>query len=143
MSIVNGLAVLFIAGILVLIVYVQAKRSQLPVTFKSFDEVSSVGSVADWAQTQIATGDPRRQAIFAVSPYLPVSRPTPAFFVRISADDLALLAPFIDQFIVGQGPPLNQPAEYEDWRPTVLRTFKERMQAEGLWPPASATTPPG
>lgn len=51
----------------------------------------------------------------------------------IPVEELAILHPFIDLIIDGKGPPLNQPAEYDD-RPEVLRKFKQRMQAEGLWP---------
>jgi hypothetical protein len=53
---------------------------------------------------------------------------------RIPVEELAMLAPFIDLAIDGKGPPLNLPAEYEDWRPETLAAFKKRMQAEGLWP---------
>ena len=54
----------------------------------------------------------------------------------MSTQELALVAPFIDECIAGRGPPLNLPAEYEDWRPAALAAFKARMQAEGLWPAA-------
>ena len=52
----------------------------------------------------------------------------------ISRDDLEFLAPYIDEWIAGQAPPQNLPAEYPDERPEQLRAFKGRMQQEGLWP---------
>jgi hypothetical protein len=52
----------------------------------------------------------------------------------ISRDDLEFLAPYIDEWIAGQAPPQNLPAEYPDERPERLRALKERMQKEGLWP---------
>ena len=52
----------------------------------------------------------------------------------ISRDDLDFLAPYIDEWIAGQAPPQNLPAEYPDERPEQLRALKERMQKEGLWP---------
>ena len=67
---------------------------------------------------------------------IPSSPLTPPSLVRMSTQELALVAPFIDECIAGRGPPLNLPAEYEDWRPAALAAFKARMQAEGLWPAA-------
>ena len=52
----------------------------------------------------------------------------------ISLDDLEFLAPYIDEWIAGQAPPQNLPAEYPDERPEQLRALKERMQKDGLWP---------
>jgi len=59
------------------------------------------------------------------------------FFHSISRADLRFLAPYIDEWINGQAPPQNLPAEYPDERPEELRAFKERMQKEGLWPEKS------
>jgi hypothetical protein len=56
----------------------------------------------------------------------------------ISRDDLEFLAPYIDEWIAGQAPQQNLPAEYPDERPEELRAFKERMQKEGLWPSRSS-----
>jgi hypothetical protein len=53
-------------------------------------------------------------------------------------EDLARLAPYVDQSIDGKWPRQNLPDEYEDWRPAALKCFKERMKAEGLWPIAKA-----
>jgi hypothetical protein len=105
-------------------------RRRLPVTFRSFDEANAVGAVAVWARQQIKNGDPRRNAINWLNLYFPI----PLSIQRISRADIALLAPFIDEFIAGRGPPLNLPAEYDDWRPAALREFKARMQREGFWP---------
>jgi hypothetical protein len=52
----------------------------------------------------------------------------------ISREDLEFLAPYIDEWIAGQAPPQNLPAEYPDERPEQLRALKERMQREGFWP---------
>lgn len=52
----------------------------------------------------------------------------------ISREDLEFLAPYIDEWIAGQAPPQNLPAEYPDERPEELRAFRERIQSEGLWP---------
>jgi hypothetical protein len=56
------------------------------------------------------------------------------FHRSISRDDLEFLAPYIEEWIAGQAPPQNLPAEYPDERPEELRALKERMQKEGLWP---------
>jgi hypothetical protein len=59
----------------------------------------------------------------------------------ISREDLEFLAPYIEEWINGQAPPQNLPAEYWDWRPEALSAFKKRMQQERLWPsPASPDT---
>jgi hypothetical protein len=123
-----GLAVLPLAIVAVW------KRSRLPVGFKSYDEVNSVADVAIWAQAQVASGDPRFPTLLQLRLYLLDSGIRPPFIVRISAEDLEILAPFIDRFIAGEGPPWNLPAEYEDWRPAALTAFKERMKRERLWP---------
>jgi hypothetical protein len=57
----------------------------------------------------------------------------------ISRDDLEFLAPYIDEWINGQAPTQNLPAEYPDERPERLRALKERMQKEGVWPEKPAT----
>lgn len=137
----NGLWIFFGAGLLIFAVYAQMQRNKLPVRFKTFDELNAITDVVLWAQPQIGADDPRRKRIVSLWLYL-IAAKIP-IGIRISAQDLELLAPFIDRFIAGHGPPSPLPAEYEDLRPTVLHTFKERMQADGLWPPASATTPLG
>lgn len=52
----------------------------------------------------------------------------------ISRDDLAFLAPYIEDWIAGQAPPQNLPADYPDERPDQLRALKRRTQNEGFWP---------
>lgn len=52
----------------------------------------------------------------------------------ISRDDLEFLAPYIDDWIAGQAPPQNLPAEYPDERLDQLRALRQRMQIEGFWP---------
>jgi hypothetical protein len=56
----------------------------------------------------------------------------------ISCDDLKVLAPYIDEWI-DKPPSQNLPSEYHDWRPDVLKEFKERMVQEGLWPASEAS----
>jgi hypothetical protein len=135
-----------VAGVIALIalaVLAARVRASQPVRFKSFDEVGSVVDVLAWAGKQVAADDPRRMVFHVLR--LKISPPsasglTPPSLVGMSAEDLALVAPFIDEAIAGRGPPLNMPAEYEDWRPAALATFKARLQAEGLWPREAAAS---
>jgi hypothetical protein len=121
-------------ALLVLLIYAQTERLKLPVRFASNSELTEVARVAGWAQKRCDRSDARRQAIAAIWSYLSMYMTLPRFGVRISAQDLAVLAPFIDQVIAGKGPPPILSAEYEDTRPATLGTFRARMQAEGLWP---------
>jgi hypothetical protein len=125
-----------IAVIAVAVLAGRARASQ-PVRFKTFEEVGSVTDVVVWASKQIPADDQRRSALRML--FIKISPPssaglTPPSLVGMSVEDLALAAPFIDECIAGRGPPLNMPAEYEDWRPAALAAFKARIQAEGLWP---------
>jgi hypothetical protein len=133
----NGLSVILGAGALIAVVLAIKQQSKLPVRFKSLDELNAITAVARWAQQQVSADDPRRKrlgflSVFALGVWVPMS-------IRISAQDLALLAPFIDRSIAGEGPPSPLPAEYEDWQPEALRGFKARMTAEGLWPEDART----
>ena len=131
-----------IAVIAIAVLAVRVRANQ-PVWFKTLDELGSVTDVVVWASKQIATDNPRRKALQLLSVKLgppAVSVLTPLSFVRMSAEDLALVAPFVDECIAGRGPPLNMPAEYEDWRPAALAAFKARMRAEGLWPREAAAS---
>lgn len=123
-------------GMVAFAVYARAKRGPLPVKFESFDELNSVADVCRWAQQQFERDDPRCKAFAVVLVHLQAATYffSVPFTVRISAQDLALLAPFIDQSVEGKGPPSARSAEYEDWRPAALKGFKARMQREGLWP---------
>src|ERR1051325_1268791 len=114
--------------------YRQTKRLKLPVRFASVDELTAVARVAFWAQRRFDHRDPRWEAIFAIGSYLRIFASFTRIGARISAQDVAVLAPFIDQFIAGDGPPSILSVEYEDERPALLGAFKARMQAEGLWP---------
>ena len=51
----------------------------------------------------------------------------------ISRDDLILLAPYIDDWLNGNAPPFELPAEY-DRRIEFLDGFKKRMISAGVWP---------
>lgn len=54
----------------------------------------------------------------------------------ISSDDLTVLAPYMDDWLNGNPPPFDLPAEY-DRRIELLNGFKERMVASGVWPAAA------
>jgi hypothetical protein len=71
-----------------------------------------------------------RRDIFNRLAFLPFRR-------SISQDDLNFLAPYIDDWIAGNAPPQNLPAEYPDERPDQLRAMKHRLQNDGLWPTKS------
>lgn len=51
----------------------------------------------------------------------------------ISHDDLVILAPYIDDWLNGNAPPFELPAEY-DRRTEFLDSFKKRMVSSGVWP---------
>jgi len=51
----------------------------------------------------------------------------------ISRDDLIKLAPYIDDWLNGNAPPFELPAEY-DRRIEFLDSFKRRMVSSGVWP---------
>lgn len=117
--------------------------SDLPVKL-TLDETSLIVSVANYAMEQLGRptlsvvpkeGQPQSVVeMYNLNTFAaPVFWPFP---VRksITREDLAFLAPYIDEWIAGKAPPQNLPAEYHDWRPDALRSFKERMLKEGLWP---------
>lgn len=52
---------------------------------------------------------------------------------KISRDDLTTLAPYIDDWLNGNAPPFQLPAEY-DRRIEFLGSFKKRMVSSGAWP---------
>jgi hypothetical protein len=110
-------------------------RGPTPVKLTSCDELNAISDTVVWAQRQVGPDDPRRKGIAFLYVYM-VGTTFP-FAVRLSTKDLEVLAPFIDKFIEGKGPPLNLPSEYEDWRPAVLSDFKARMKNERLWPASS------
>jgi hypothetical protein len=124
---------LFAVGLVCYGVYAQAQRGRPPVKFKSYDELNAVIDVTIWAQKKVGRDDPRQKSLLPLRSYLPLLWMTP-LTTRISVKDLEVLAPFIDQFIDGKGPPPVLSAEYDDGRPAALRDFKGRMKIEGLWP---------
>jgi hypothetical protein len=121
-------------ALVVFLIYAQTERLKLPVRFASVSELTEVALVAAWARKHCDRSDPRSKAITAIWSYLWLFMTQTRFGARISAQDLAFLAPFIEQFIAGNGPAPILSAEYEDERPACLGAFKARMQAEGLWP---------
>jgi hypothetical protein len=127
----------------ILCVFGLVKRRRLPVKFGTREELEAFTRVVAWAREQIGRDDLRWKAISALYAYFVKSGVAGMTFVplaRISAADLKILAPFIDQFIDGKGPSSTLSAEYEDWRPAVLNGFRERMKAERLWPEAGPNT---
>jgi hypothetical protein len=139
----NCLGVLFGALCIALAVWAVRQRQKLPVRFKSIDEYVTVTDVTNSALKQLPRDDPRRLILQVASLRLDDSvRPVvvPPSWVRISAEDLRVLAPFIDLWIDKKGPPINLPFEYqaemENERAARLAAFKARMQSEGLWPAA-------
>jgi hypothetical protein len=107
------------------------------VKFKTNDELEAVASVAIWARQQIGHDDPRWKAISLMYGYFTSYGIQMPVFTRISAQDLEILAPFIDRFIEGKGPPSILSVEYEVWQPAALKSFKARMKIEGWWPESS------
>ncbi len=133
MTLWQGLFVLFTLALLAFGIYAQAQRLKLPVRFASIDELNAVADVARWARQRFERGDPLQKAIIGTWWYLSRFSIT-RIGARISARELALVAPFIDEVIAGKGPPLDLAAEYGDDRPACLGAFKARIHAEGLWP---------
>jgi hypothetical protein len=138
MTILKYLFNLFVFGALIFGCFRLSKRGPLPVAFKTADELEAITHVVLWAKKQIGPDDPRWTPIFLMDSYLVNYGINLTILTRISRQDLEILAPFIDQFIEGKGPPSMLSAEYEDWRPAALRDFKARMKAERLWPMGAA-----
>ena len=103
-----------------------------PVRFKHLVEQEAVSFVAHWAARQLNMAPSDRRLRYSNS--LSLLSVILNWRGSIPVEELALLAPFIDLVIDGQGPPQNLPADYDDTRPETLRRFKQRMQSEGLWP---------
>ncbi len=121
--------------VLIAIVIGVRRERRMPVRVKGYDEVNCLFEVVAWAS--------RDPAIGAKLPHANSMRiATPVFlglWARLPRAELIVLAPFIDAMIEGQGPELNLPLEYEDYRPRVLAEFKARMKSEGQWPDASVS----
>jgi hypothetical protein len=124
------LAVLAVAAICSALIV--GSKHRWPVRFKHLVEQEAVSFVAHWAAIQLnmAPGDRRLRYSKSLSLLSVILN----WRGSIPVEELALLAPFIDLVIDGQGPPQNLPADYDDTRPETLRRFKQRMQSEGLWP---------
>ena len=136
MLILETLGGIFVAVAIVAFFVADARRRPLDKSVKlSADEFTTVLGVANYALKRLGRPDGFLRSVNEarlrnmVNPvgYLPLRR-------SISRDDLAFLAPYIDEWIAGKAPPQNLPAEYPDERPERLRALKERMQQEGLWP---------
>ena len=130
----DGLGAVLLAGLLVFLVCVQIQRNMLPVRFSTLDEMNAVHDVVIWAEQQINATDPRRKRIVVLWAYGPGAPVATIMGRRMSVQDIALIAPFIDQTIAGHGRPWLLSADYEDTRPAVLGGFKARMKTQGLWP---------
>jgi hypothetical protein len=107
-----------------------AFRRRHHVRFKTFDEVAVFKELLFWAAQQLP--DRERQVLTAKATML---QPTGLVALQsISREDLAVLVPFIDEWIDGKAPPQDLPAEYEDYRPRTLLAFKRRLQSKKRWP---------
>jgi hypothetical protein len=107
------------------------KRGPTPVRLESLDEVIALRNASEWACKEIERDDPRWRTVAFLLDYLSLA--SFAFGAPLSANELELLAPFIDGIIGGQGPPSSWSADYETWNRAVLRGFKDRIRSEGLW----------
>ncbi|MGY3690476.1 hypothetical protein ACVIGA_000556 [Bradyrhizobium sp. USDA 3240] len=119
------LGALCVAGAVVTLMRVRGE-----VRFKTYDEVNVVQQLMVWSAQKLSGREGQRLAAKAST----LSSDQIVALQSISRDDLAALAPFIDEWIVGHLPPQNLPAEYEDFRPRTLLGFKQRLQSKGLWP---------
>ena len=107
-----------------------ALRRRHHIRFKTFDEVAVVKELMFWAAQQLPDREGRILTAKAM-----MLRPTELVALRsISREDLAVMVPFIDEWIDGKAPPQDLPAEYEDYRPRTLLAFKRRLQSKDLWP---------
>ncbi|MBR1125051.1 hypothetical protein JQ628_26260 [Bradyrhizobium lablabi] len=116
------------------VAWIVLRRSQSRIWFKTFDEVAVVRELLLWAAPKVPG---RRGRMLFATPLAIAPYAIPHLY-SISRGDLAVLAPYIDEWIEGKLPPQNLPAEYEDIRPKVLLAFKQRLRAEGRWPSPGA-----
>lgn len=119
---------------LVAVVWIVLRRGRSRIWFTTFDEVAVMRELLLWAAPQV----PGRRGRMLFASSLAIAPFAIPAMHSISRGDLAVLAPYIDEWIEGKLPPQNLPSEYEDTRPAVLRTFKQRLQSEGRWPHAGA-----
>jgi hypothetical protein len=124
------LQVLGVAGLIAALAWTAFGRGH-QIRFKTFDEVAVVKELMFWAAQQ-QLPDHERRILAAKAAML---RPRELVALQsISHEELAILVPFIDEWIAGKAPPQDLPAEYEDYRPRTLLAFKQRLQSKQLWP---------
>ena len=133
----------------VAIVYFLVTEARRPSPDKSVklsnDEFMTLVGVANYALKQLgrsnsyglATDLPSMYRSFRGDMFNPISDILPRY---ISRADLAFLAPYIEEWIAGNAPPQNLPAEYPDERPDQLRALKQRMQEQRLWPNSNGSS---
>jgi hypothetical protein len=135
---------------LVAIVYFFVTDARRPPPDKSVklsnDEFSTLVGVASYALKKLGrptpfgglpTELPSMVQYLRSDMFNPISDLFPRY---ISRAELAFLAPYIDDWIGGQAPPQNLPAEYPDERPDRLRALKQRMQQQDLWPNSTVSS---
>ena len=133
MSIIEIFGSICLVGLIALWAWIIANR-RFFIWLKTCDEAHVVAGLLFWVAEKVP--EPNARRLRTVAQYWDAYPYTPPFMKGISGTDLALLAPYIDEWIDGNLPPQNLPAEYEDYRPRTLLAFKQRLQAKGLWPHA-------
>jgi hypothetical protein len=123
-----GIALFVLGGVVVLVWRISARNSEI--WFKTLDEVSVMKELMYWAAPKVPAPMSLRLQVRSFM----ISANGIASLQSITREELAILAPYIDEWIAGKLPPQNLPAEYEDWRPRVLLALKQRLQSEGRWP---------
>ena len=139
------LCAIFAVVAMVYFLVTEARRAPPDKSVKlSNDEFSTLVGVARYALKKLGRPTPGGLTdLQSMDRYLQsdMFNPISALFPRyISRAELAFLAPYIDDWIVGHAPPQNLPAEYPDERPDQLRALKQRMQQRGLWPDSTASS---
>jgi hypothetical protein len=123
---------LVIVGAILAGAFAFLSATRMPVRFRNLDEQREIYNVARWAANELNTEPSRQRLRYSLSLWAYSAKFN--WLGSIPVEELAILGSFIDRTIDGKGPPLNLPPEYDDTRPEVLRRFKKRMEAEGLWP---------
>jgi hypothetical protein len=123
------LQALFGAGIIAALAWTAFRRRHR-IRFKTSDEVAVVKQLMFWAAQRL----PDREGRILTAKATVLSPSDIVALQSIAREDLAILVPFIDEWIDGKAPPQDLPAEYEDYRPRTLLAFKRRLQSRKLWP---------
>ncbi len=131
MSLSTVLKIILVAGCIALWIWIIANRRSF-IWFKTYDEAEVIAGLMHWVAEKVP--EPRRRSLQRQVQLMSAYPYSPPFIKGISREDLALLAPYVDEWIDGRLPPQNLPAEYEDYRPRTLRAFKQRLRAKGQWP---------